>query len=552
MAQHYKITCIDCGESTPFHPLDFSCPSCGSAWRQAEYDLDYARQSWIENLPSRVFDLWRYREMLPIRALQPSVMMGEGGTPLLRAQNLGRLLGLPHLFIKDERQGPTASFKDRQAALTVSVLLDADLHETVIASTGNVAIAFSAYCARAGVKLWAFITSLVPAPKMHEMAIYGTRLIKVANTYDLTKQLAAQFAQERGLYIDLGVRSIAAVESMKTLSYEIAEQLGALDQARSWRAPDWYIQSVSGGIGPFGVIKGFSELKDMGLVEKLPAMACIQTAGCAPMVDAWHKGLEEVVSVHSPSTLISTLSTGNPGRTYTLLRSSMLDGAGGAMENVTDEEAFQAMHTLAKMEGLSIEPAAAVAFAGLFKLARNGKIDPQQTIVVNCSGHTMPIEKSLLHDGWAQDVVLPDYTTAEQHEEGLLAALELVDTDRIHNILIVDDHADARLLISRILQTQADYNLVEASSGIQALELADADPPDLVILDLMMPEMDGFSVLERLKQSSKTTDIPVIVITAKQLSAGEKDRLRGKIVHLMTKGDFLSEELIAEIDHILG
>jgi threonine synthase len=149
-------------------------------------------------------------------------------------------------------------------------------------------------------------------------------------------------------------------------------------------------------------------------------------------------------------------------------------------------------------------------------------------------------------------VVLPDFIAAEQPEEGLLAALELVDTDRVHNILIVDDHADARLLISRILQTQADYNLVEASSGIQALEFADADPPDLVILDLMMPEMDGFSVLERLKQSSKTIDIPVIVITAKQLTAGEKDRLRGKIAHLMTKGDFLSEELVAEIERILG
>jgi len=334
------------------------------------------------------------------------MMMCEGGTPLLRAQNLGRLLGLPHLFIKDERQGPTASFKDRQAALTVSVLLEADLDETIIASTGNVAIAFSAYCDRAGVKLWAFITSLAPASKMHEMAIYGTRLIKVANTYDLTKQLADQFAQERGLYIDLGVRSIAAVESMKTLAYEIGEQLGTYDQSR-------------------------------------------------PLVDAWHKELEEVVPVHSPSTLISTLSTGNPGRTYTLLRSSMLDSAGGAMESVTDEEVFQAMHTLAKMEGLSIEPAAAVAFAVLFKLARNGKIDPQQTILVNSSGHTMPIEKSLLHDGWAQDVVLPDFTPSEQPEEGLLAALELVDTDRIHNILIVDDHADARLLISRILQTQA-------------------------------------------------------------------------------------------------
>ena len=204
------------------------------------------------------------------------------------------------------------------------------------------------------------------------------------------------------------------------------------------------------------------------------------------------------------------------------------------------------------MEGLSIEPAAAVAFAGLIKMVRNGKIHPEETIVVNCSGHTMPIEKSLLADGWAQDVVLPDYSTLEQPEEGLLAALEHLDSERIHDILIVDDHADARLLISRILQAQADYNLVEASSGMQALELAEQNPPDLVILDLMMPEMDGFSVLERLKQSSKTIDIPVIVITAKQLSVHEKERLRGKIARLLTKGDFLSEELLAEIERILG
>ncbi len=134
----------------------------------------------------------------------------------------------------------------------------------------------------------------------------------------------------------------------------------------------------------------------------------------------------------------------------------------------------------------------------------------------------------------------------------MLAALELVDTDRIHNILTVDNHADAKFLISRILQTQGDYNLVETSSGIQALELADADPPDLIILDVMIPEMDGFSVLKRLIQCSETTDLPVIVITAKQLSAVEKDLLRGKIAHLMTKGDFLSEELIAEIERILG
>ena len=130
--------------------------------------------------------------------------MGEGGTPLIHAVNLGMMLGLPRLYIKDERQGPTGSFKDRQAALSIAALKEAGITEAVLASTGNVAIAYSAYAARAGIKLWAFLTSLVPAEKMREVAIYGTQVVKVTASYDQTKQLAAEFARQRGLYLERG------------------------------------------------------------------------------------------------------------------------------------------------------------------------------------------------------------------------------------------------------------------------------------------------------------------------------------------------------------
>jgi threonine synthase len=110
--------------------------------------------------------------------------MGEGGTPLIHAANLGLMLGCPNIYIKDERQGPTSSFKDRQAAVAIASLKEAGITETVLASTGNVAIAYSAYAARAGIKLWAFLTSLVPAEKMREVAIYGTQVVKVTASYD--------------------------------------------------------------------------------------------------------------------------------------------------------------------------------------------------------------------------------------------------------------------------------------------------------------------------------------------------------------------------------
>jgi threonine synthase len=265
--------------------------------------------------------------------------MGEGGTPLIKASNLGMMLGLSNLFIKDERQGPSGSFKDRQAAVTMAILKEHGRDEAVVASTGNVAISFSAYGARAGIKVWAFLTSLVPADKMHEVAVYGTRVVKVTRTYDKAKLLAARFAEDRGLYFDHGARSIPAVEAMKTIAYEICEQLG-MSSDTGWRAPDWYVQPVSGGIGPIGVSKGFNELFGAGFIDRLPALGVIQSEGCSPMVEAWKRGAPTAAVVETPSTHISTLSTGDPGRSYEPLRSYMQDGAGGEMGSVSDAEAF--------------------------------------------------------------------------------------------------------------------------------------------------------------------------------------------------------------------
>jgi len=171
MSAHFNVECLDCGHQAPFFAGTLSCPRCGSAWREARYDYATLSQTLLPLLANRPFDLWRYRELLPVRSPNPDLSLGEGGTPLIRATNLGMMLGCPNIFIKDERQGPTASFKDRQAAVTIASLKEAGISEFVIASTGNVAISYSAYAARASIKLWAFLTSLVPSSKMREVAI---------------------------------------------------------------------------------------------------------------------------------------------------------------------------------------------------------------------------------------------------------------------------------------------------------------------------------------------------------------------------------------------
>lgn len=551
MPAEFNVKCLDCGQLSAYIPSVYTCPQCGSAWREAHYDYETLSKTLLLELARRPFDLWRYHELLPIRTVNRDLSLGEGGTPLIHAVNLGMMLGLPHIYIKDERQGPTISFKDRQAAVGIAALKEAGINEIVLASTGNVAISYSAYAARAGVKLWAFLTSLVPAEKMREVALYGTQVVKVTASYDQAKQVAQEFARQRNLYYERGAMAITAVEAMKTIGLEIAEQLTWLfgpDDNVPWRAPDWYIQSVSGGLGPLGVLKAYRELRDMGWVKRIPAIANIQTEGCAPMVHAWKQGLEEAEPVRSPRTHIATLSTGAPGRTYTLLQKWMKQsGAGGTFESVTDEEAFRTMHILAKMEGISVEPAAAVAFAGLIKMARSGQLSPEQVIVVNCTGHTIPIERTILGEGWARNVVLSPQALRETPEEGLLAALSRLSPDRYPSIAIVDDTPDARRLIRRILQSQGDFTLMEATNGREAIDLARRELPDLMILDLMMPEIDGFGVLDALKQNPETASIPVIVVTAKELTKEERDRLEGRIHALMQKGEFMNDDLLDEV-----
>lgn len=548
----FIIKCLDCGHNAPYYPTSTVCPKCNSQWREAEYDYESLATTLLPKFAARPMDLWRYRELLPVRNPNISLSLGEGGTPLIRAVNLGMMLGCPNIYIKDERQGPTSSFKDRQASVTIAALKEAGITEMVAASTGNVAISYSAYASRAGMKLWAFVTSLVPAVKMREIALYGSQVIKITGSYDQCKQVASEFARQRNLYQDMGARTITSIEAMKTIAFEIAEQITAIQGPNTntpLRTPDWYVQAISGGMGPLGVHKGFREMKQMGWVDRIPAFAPIQAEGCAPMVESWKKGLDKAEPVVSPKTRIETLATGDPGRAYEFLR-EIVDSSKGVFESVPDEDAFRAMHVLAKMEGISAEPAAGVAFAGLFKLIRAGIIKPSDTVVVNCTGHTMPADASILGENWSRDVKFPNRQD-ETPREGLLSALTQVAPERFPKIAIVEDTAEARRLIRRILQSQGNFTILEASNGREGLELVQRELPDLVILDLMMPEMDGFTVIEALRANPETATIPVIVATAKELTPDEKNRLGGQIQSLMQKGDFLNDEFLEEVKSLI-
>jgi threonine synthase len=525
------------------------CDGCGSHWIEARYDVAALPADWAEHLVRRPATLWRYRELLPFSNGFPTVSMGEGWTPLTRATGLERAAGENEIWIKDERQHATGSFKDRQAALTVSALAAQGIDEMVLASTGNAAAAYAAFCARAGIKLWVFLTSSVPAEKMRELALYGAEVVKITGTYDQAKEVATDFAQRQGIYKDTGAKGITGKESMKTIALEIAEQLALAhtkgDETRGWQAPDWYIQAVSGGIGPLGVLKGFEELYEAGLIDRVPKLGIVQAAGCSPMVQAWEKGLDQATPVH-PDTLVTVLSTGKPGLAYEILKRAC-DRYGGAMVSVSDGDTFRAMRRVARVEGFSTEPAASVAFAGLEKLLE-GAIAPGERVVVNCSGHTFSAEKHALEDRY---MLYLEATVSPHSSEGLSTALEQLD-EQITSIVVIDDNPHDSRLLRRLLQSYKQYRIFEAHNGPDGVDLVRQRQPDLVIMDLMMPEMDGFSVLEALKSDERTREIPVVVVSAKSLAAGEWERLYRHTDSIWQKGNFNARELVGHVVGVLG
>jgi threonine synthase len=557
------IVCLECGHEMQADIGARKCSRCNSPWLDARYDYAAVAPKWTNNVNARGRSLWRYADLLPLSEPDPEISMSEGYTPLLRLLQYERIYEHDQIYVKDERHNPTNSFKDRQAALSVMALRKAGVTEIVLASTGNAAVAYAAYCARANIKLWLFMTNLVPNEKMRECALYGAEVVKVSGTYDEAKEIAAQFAKHKGYWLDGGAKAIPGKESMKTLAFEMAEQLAKHQEAgkrrpgempSKWRSPDWYIQAVSGGIGPLGVWKGFLELLEMGMVDKMPKIAVIQAAGCAPMVEAFHAGKEKADAV-VPKTLVHVLATGDPGFSYVLLREAALHN-GGTMLAIEDSETFEAMRRIASKAGLSVEPAAAVAFAGLERMLVEGTIKAGETVIVNCSGHTFPAESHVLGDSYVHDLELS--LEAEQGkvvkhstQESFSVAVQSLD-EQVTTILVVDDTPNDRRLIRRLLQRYKRYRMLEARNGAEALQIIRDHKPDLVLADLTMPELDGFSFLEAVKTNPETAHIPVIIVSAKSLTIDDSRILENYADSVWQKGGFDTQLLVDHVVRRLG
>ncbi len=290
----------------------------------------------------------------------------------------------------------------------------------------------------------------------------------------------------------------------------------------------------------------------MGLIDRLPKMAIVQSDGCAPMAAAWRWKLDKAEPV-VPRTRIAVLATGDPGPAYHYLREACLE-TGGTMISVPDGDAFRAMRRLARVEGMSMEPAASVAFAGLERLIKDKVIGPDDRVVVNCSGHTFPAEKHILEDQYVLDLQFGENDTSANHqqlEEGLGAAFERL-AEQVTTVVVIDDNPQDSRLVRRLLQAHKNYRVFEVNNPLDGLDLVRQRKPDLIVMDLTMPDLDGFSLLESFKNDPDVSAIPVVVISAKTLTPADRVRLEGRAELLWQKGNFNTRELVEHVVQTLG
>jgi len=344
---------------------------------------------------------WRYFELLPIIDKSNIVSINAGMTPLVKAEKLGKKIGLNNLYIKNDSVNPTFSFKDRPAGVAISKAKEFGLSSVGCASTGNLASATAAHAAKGNFPCYIFAPSDIENAKIAQALSYGANYISVDGTYDDANRIAAQIGDSKGIgIVNINMRSYY-VEGSKTLAYEVAEQL-------DWQVPDQLIVPTGSGAMLNAICKGFEELETVSLIQKVSEMHmnCAQARGCAPIVDAFKDNNTDVVPVENPDTVAKSLAIGDPGDgRYVLQRLKQYNGIAQESNN---KEILDAILLLARTEGIFTEPAGGVSVAVVKKMVEDGKIDKDETTVCYVTGNGLKATESIMDVLPRPQVMQPD------------------------------------------------------------------------------------------------------------------------------------------------
>jgi threonine synthase len=376
------IRCVECDSEYGEEPPSFLCVRCGGT---LELALKGRAPDSRLLFPTDVgLGVWRYQAALPLR-MADSVTLGEGGTPLVHSRRIGNSLKLEHVFIKNEGQNPTGSFKDRGMTVAVARAVERGARVLLCASTGNTSASLAAYASRTGIRAVVLVPSgKVAAGKLVQAVAYGADVIRVKGGFDRALALAMEVASANKSFYLMNSVNPFRIEGQKTLAYEVYEQLGR-------KVPDYLFLPVGNAGNISAISKGFWEMKAWGITDKIPKMVGVQASGAAPIVEAFENGAEQIQPWRDPETSASAIRIGNPVSWRKALRA--VRRSRGTMVSVSDAKLANARKALALREGIFVETASAASVAGLKAIFH--KVGRSATVVCVATGSGLKEQETI-------------------------------------------------------------------------------------------------------------------------------------------------------------
>jgi threonine synthase len=369
------LACTKCGATYDVGPLLNVCVKAGCAGSLfPEYELRPFRRDG-EVRPTGV---WRWHEVMPARSAAEIVTLGEGGTPLLKADRLGVSHGMPHLFIKEEAGNPTGSFKARGLSAAVTMAKALGARKIALPTAGNAGGAAAAYAAKAGLECYVFMPRDTPKVFLVECEAYGAKVSLVDGLIDECGRIVGERKDEEGWFDVSTLKEPYRVEGKKTMGYEIAEQLG-------WTLPDVVVYPTGGGTGLIGMWKAWGEMENLGWIGSTrPRMVVVQAEGCAPIPKALAEGKDVSRRFENAHTYASGLRVPKAYADYLILK--ILRESKGEAVTVTDDEMRRGVLDLASHEGLFAAPEGGAAWEAVKQLVASGRVGKDERIVVFDTG----------------------------------------------------------------------------------------------------------------------------------------------------------------------
>jgi len=395
----------------------YTCLDCGvEGVLDVVYDMDVVAKRFLKRIIKQTKvcfpgSIWRYLDLLPIRDDRSLSHLQVGWTPMYLCDEFAKKYGqeqniaLPiNFYVKDDGRNPTASFKDRASAIAVVKALELGKKVITCASTGNAASSLAGLAASLGIITYIFVPETAPKAKVAQLLMYGANVIVIKGTYDQAFDLCLQASDEWGWYSRNSGYNPYLGEGKKTAALEICEQL-------NWNVPAKVFVSVGDGCIIGGMWKGFCDLYELGMIERLPQMIGIQAEGASPLVRAFETE-QPVCPTSQTRTLADSIAVGHPRDALKALRA--VRNSKGKMMSVSDDEILNAMRILARNTGVFAEPAGAAAFAGLLKMSKQKLIDINERVVVVVTGNGLKDIDSAIRAAGEPIVVEPIFEDVKQ------------------------------------------------------------------------------------------------------------------------------------------